>query len=98
ITVDAVRIVPGWQWTCRVVSAVEIYCIVADRNAQAVQIEMGVARLHRIPGPLNKISSFLNCAVTLAPLQLGAHPPVLKIRVDRHHMGVTKNLRVTDRG
>src|SRR5688500_20148202 len=65
-----------------------------DRHAEAVQVEVGVARLHGIPCPLDEVSSFAHRLRALRPLQARANTFVLVIASDGHHVRVTIDLVV----
>ncbi len=76
----------------RVISTVKIFGVARYCHAQPVEVEIGITRLHRIPGPLDKTPAFLNRALTLTPLQTRPHTLVLILRRDGHHVRVAKDL------
>src|SRR5689334_19258572 len=55
---------------------------------------MRISRLHWVPGPLNKCSSFSQRTFALGPLQARADAFVLVVPGHRHHVRVAKNLVV----
>src|ERR1044071_10350892 len=78
-----------------VIRAVEIHSVGAHDDAEAIEIEMCVARLHRVPRPLDKVSAFRERTRTLRPLQLCADTFVLITPGDSHHVRITDNLALT---
>src|SRR6185503_6304035 len=62
-----------------VINAVKIIKVRFNNRAKPVEIEVRITRQHRIPGPLDQLSSFTQCAFALRPLQTRADTFVLII-------------------
>ena len=77
-----------------VIHAVEVIGVSIDDRAEPVEIEVRVARHHRIPRPLNQFSSFTKRTLALRPFQTRADALVLIILRHRHHVGITEDLVV----
>src|SRR5258705_698186 len=75
-----------------VIGAIKVSGKRVYRDTQAVEIEMRVARLHRIPGPFNVGPSFRKRPFTLRPLQTRSNTQILIVPCYGHHVRITKNL------
>src|SRR6185437_4729690 len=77
-----------------VIGAVKIVEIRLHDSAKPVEIEMRVARQHRIPRPLNQLPALAQGALALRPFQTRADTLVLIVLRDCHHVRVSKYLVV----
>src|ERR1043165_9704817 len=81
-----------------VIDSVKILGVGLDSRAQTIEIEVRIARLHRIPRPLDQLAAFAERTFSLRPLQTRAHAFVLVVLRHRHHVRVAEDLLPAHRG
>src|ERR1043165_10091783 len=81
-----------------IVSAIKIYRVTPHDYAQAIEIEMSIARLNGFECPLNEVTPFRQRARPLGPFQLRAYASVLIFGCDCHHVRITEDFISAHRG
>src|ERR1700694_4857334 len=89
IAIDTARGFTPLSLAGKVISAVEVLRVTFDDHTQPIQVEMGVARPHRFPRPLNEVAAFAERSFTLGPLELRAQTFVLVVHCYGHHVRIT---------
>jgi hypothetical protein len=74
------------------VPAVEVHAVGTDHRAQTVEVEVRVARAHRLERPADEVAPLGERPLALRPLEPRAEAPILVRGGDGHHVRVADDL------